>query len=107
MPVLDRGRLCGIVAEVDLLNHILVKGASFESTIEPIIEADYQTVTPQTKVRLLKTIFNDAKMVCVLSSGPVSGGDGNKADKSTVPSDSLLGVITKIDLIDYLATRRS
>lgn len=107
VPVLDRGRLCGIVAEVDLLNHILVKGASFESTIEPIIEADYQTVTPQTKVRLLKTIFNDAKMVCVLSSGPVSGGDGNKADKSTVPSDSLLGVITKIDLIDYLATRRS
>jgi hypothetical protein len=66
-------------------------------------------VTPQTKVRLLKTIFNDAKMVCVLSSGrPSSGGDGNKSEQDyRSPRDSLLGVITKIDLIDYLATRRS
>ncbi len=107
VPVLDRGRLCGIVAEVDLLNHILVKGSSLDASIEHIIEADYQTVTPQTKVRLLKTIFNDAKMVCVLSSGPVSSADGTKIDRTTVPSDSLLGVITKIDLIDYLSTRRN
>ncbi len=106
VPVLDRGRLCGIVAEVDLLNHILVKGSSLDESIESIIEADYQTVTPQTKVRLLKTIFNDAKMVCVLSSGHVSSGDGTKSDRSAAQSDSLLGVITKIDLIDYLATRR-
>lgn len=106
VPVLDRGRLCGIVAEVDLLNHILVKGSSLDESIESIIEADYQTVTPQTKVRLLKTIFNDAKMVCVLSSGHVSSGDGTKSDRTAAQSDSLLGVITKIDLIDYLATRR-
>ena len=90
-----------------MLNHILVKGSSLDASIEHIIEADYQTVTPQTKVRLLKTIFNDAKMVCVLSSGPVSSADGNKIDRTTVPSDSLLGVITKIDLIDYLSTRRN
>ena len=102
VPVLDNGRLCGLVAEVDLLNHLLVKGASLDSAIEPIIEADYQTITPQTKVRLLKTIFNDAKMVCVLSTG---SDDGSPPTKTPVPRDSLLGVITKIDLIDYLATR--
>ena len=107
VPVIDRGRICGIVAEVDLLNHILVKGASLDSPIEPIIEADYQTVTPQTKVRLLKTIFNDAKMVCVLASRPGTSSEGLSPSKAAVPSDSLLGVITKIDLIDYLATRRS
>ena len=105
--MIDRGRICGIVAEVDLLNHILVKGASLDSPIEPIIEADYQTVTPQTKVRLLKTIFNDAKMVCVLASRPGTSSEGLSPSKAAVPSDSLLGVITKIDLIDYLATRRS
>ena len=108
VPVLDAGgRLCGLVAEVDLLNHLLVKGGSLDESIEPIIEADYATVTPLTRVRLLKTIFNDAKMVCVLSSGthPPAGPDERPSTKTPVPRDSLLGVITKIDLIDYLATR--
>jgi cystathionine beta-synthase len=106
VPVLDPdggGRLCGLVAEVDLLNHLLVKGGSLDEAIEPIIEADYATVTPQTRVRLLKTIFNDAKMVCVLSSG-MQSLVGTSA-KTPVPRDGLLGVITKIDLIDYRATR--
>jgi cystathionine beta-synthase len=109
VPVLDPdggGRLCGLVAEVDLLNHLLVKGGSLDESIEPIIEADYATVTPLTRVRLLKTIFNEAKMVCVLSSGmQASGPDEKPSTKTPVPRDGLLGVITKIDLIDYLATR--
>lgn len=112
VPVVDGGRLCGLVAEVDLLNYLLgqaTKGGSLDATIEPIIEADYQTVTPQTKVRLLKTIFNDAKMVCVLSTGSASSygpsGEHQPSTKTPAPRDSLVGVITKIDLIDYLATR--
>jgi cystathionine beta-synthase len=104
VPVLDGGRLCGLVAEVDLLNH-MVKPGSLDAPIEPIIEADYATVTPQTKVRLLKTIFKDAKMVCVLSKGSAPGGENVSSTKTPVPRDALLGVITKIDLIDYLATR--
>jgi hypothetical protein len=53
-------------------------------------------VTPLTKIRLLKTIFNEAKMVCVL--------DRNLAEGQGEP-DSLVGVITKIDLIEYLASK--
>jgi cystathionine beta-synthase len=104
VPVLDAGRLCGLVAEVDLLNHLLVKGASLDEPIAGIIEADYQTVTPLTKVRLLKTIFNEAKMVCVMSTGPQGAEDLSASQKTPMPRDALLGVITKIDLIDYLAT---
>ena len=96
LPVLDDGRLCGLVAEVDLLNHLLANGGSPDSPIDPLVEADYATVTPQTKIRLLKTIFNNAKMVCVLEPRP--GGEQAK--------DELVGIITKIDLIDYLASRR-
>lgn len=99
VPVLDGGRLCGLVAEVDLLNHLLVNGGSPEAPVEPLIEADYATVTPQTKIRLLKTIFNEAKMVCVLGREPHAA--------PTAAADTLLGVITKIDLIDYLAERRN
>jgi cystathionine beta-synthase len=54
-----------------------------------MVEADYATVTPQTKIKLLKNIFNDAKLVCVLEK------------------DDLVGVITKIDLIEYLASKRA
>jgi cystathionine beta-synthase len=108
VPVLDGGRLFGQVAEVDLLNHLLVKGGSLDESIEKIIEADYATVTPQTKVRLLKTIFNDAKMVCVLSTGSSPGNEPHQSSaKTPVPRDALLGVITKIDLIDYLATHKT
>ncbi len=101
LPVLDGGRLCGLVAEVDLLNHLLLKGGSADAPIESLLEADYATVTLQTKVKLLKTIFNEAKIICIL------GGEGNSAQTPRVGPDELVGVITKIDLIDYLATRRT
>src|SRR5205085_1570581 len=96
VPVVDNGKLYGLVAEVDLLNHLLGSRGSPGAPVEALIEADYATVPPLTKIRLLKTIFNDAKMVCVL--------DRNLAEGQGEP-DSLVGVITKIDLIEYLASK--
>jgi cystathionine beta-synthase len=87
VPVLDAGRLEGLVSEIDLLNYLLGTPGKTGATIDALIEADYATVTLQTKVKLLKNIFNDAKLVCVLDR------------------DDLIGVVTKIDLIEYLATR--
>jgi cystathionine beta-synthase len=90
MPVTDdRGRLSGLVSEIDLLNYLLNNAGKMEGTIDELVEADYATVTPQTKIKLLKNIFNDAKLVCVLER------------------DDLVGVITKIDLIEYLASKRA
>jgi cystathionine beta-synthase len=89
VPVLDGGRLSGLVSELDLLNFLLKNPGKMDTPIDELIEADYATVTPQTKIVLLKTIFNDAKVVCVLER------------------DDLVGVITKIDLIDYLASKRA
>jgi cystathionine beta-synthase len=93
MPVLDEhGRLAGIIAEVDLLNFLLESpgegGRNLDSPIDDLVESDYATVTSSTRVHLLRNIFNDAKMVVV--------DDG----------DAVVGVITKIDLIEYLAARR-
>jgi cystathionine beta-synthase len=89
IPVLDQGRLEGLVSELDLLNYLVANPGKIDAKIDGLIEADYATVTPQTKVKLLRNIFNDAKIVCVLDR------------------DDLLGVVTKIDLIEYLATRSS
>ena len=89
VPVLDKGRLSGLLSEIDLLNYLLKHPGQMDTPIDDLIEADYATVTPQTKIKLLKNIFNDAKLVCVLER------------------DDLVGVITKIDLIDYLASKRA
>jgi cystathionine beta-synthase len=88
VPVLDKGRLSGLVSEIDLLNYLLQNPGSMDVPVDELVEADYATVTPQTKIKLLKNIFNDAKLVCVLER------------------DDLVGVITKIDLIEYLASKR-
>ncbi|MEK6606169.1 MAG: cystathionine beta-synthase, partial [Myxococcota bacterium] len=85
LPVLgESGRLSGIVTEVDLLNFIVSGVGKLDQPIDDLVEADYQTVTPATRVVLLKNIFAEAKLVCVLDR------------------DELIAVVTKIDLIDYL-----
>jgi cystathionine beta-synthase len=87
LPVLENGKLRGMVQEVDLLRHLVKGHGTLDSTIADLIESDYATVTPQTKVELLQGVLNDAKIVIVL-------------DKEAV-----VGVVTKIDLIDFLARR--
>lgn len=88
VPVIDGDKkLCGLVHEVDVLRHLVQGGFTLDSTIEDLVESDYGTVTPATKVELLKGVLADAKLAIV-------------TDKEEV-----IGVVTKIDLIDYLASR--
>ncbi len=89
LPVLDeKGRHSGIVAESDLLRFLVENEGRLDAPIDELVESDYAIVTPHTRITLLKNIFNDAKVVLV------------------VESEQLLGVLTKIDLIDYLASSR-
>ena len=89
-PVMSpEGKLLGIVSETDLLKHLLASDSSIDAPVEGLVEADYAIVTPDTKVALLRSIFNDAKLVVVKDR-----------------ADELIGLITKIDLIEYLAARR-
>ena len=85
VPIVEGGKLRGIVAEVDLLRALVSGGKTFESPIAEVIEDDYATVTPNTKIELLKTVLADAKVAIVEDAGEV------------------LGIVTKIDLIDFLA----
>jgi cystathionine beta-synthase len=87
LPVVDKGKLKGVVGEVDLLRHLVSGEKTLESNIAGLIEGDYATVTPETKIELLQSVLSDAK-VAIVSAG-----------------DDLKGIVTKIDLIDYLARR--
>src|SRR4030095_11562776 len=87
LPVVDGSKLRGLVHEVDLLRHRVGGVGTLDSSIKDLIESDYATVTTSTKVELLQGVLSDAKLAIVM-------------DKETV-----VGVITKIDLIDFLARR--
>lgn len=87
IPIVDEGQLCGLVHEVDLLRHLVEGKGNLESSIGPLIESEYATVTVDTKVELLKGVLNDARVAIVT--------DGTR----------VVGIISKIDLIDYLAKR--
>jgi cystathionine beta-synthase len=86
LPVLDGGELRGIVHELDLLRH-LASEQQKAATIENLIESDYATVSPDTKIELLQSVLTEAKLVVVLEAG------------------KMVGIVTKIDLISFLADR--
>ena len=85
LPVVENGKLRGIVAEVDLLRHLVSGRNTLESTIGDLIESDYATVTPDTKIELLQGVLADAKVAIVSES------------------EEVVGIVTKIDLIDFLS----
>ena len=86
LPVLDaNGRHCGILAEIDLLNYLVEHEGGLDQPIGKLVQSDYATVTPLTRIDLLRNVFRSTNVVLV------------------VENDVLRGVLTKIDLIDYLA----
>jgi len=85
IPVVDDGKLRGIIAEVDLLRHLVSGAKTLDSTVGELIEGDYATVTPDTKIELLQGVLADAKAAIVMDS------------------DDVVGIVTRIDLIDFLA----
>jgi cystathionine beta-synthase len=87
VPVVDGGKLVGIVAEVDLLRHLVSGAGTLDSPIGSLVEGDYATVSPDTKIELLQGVLTDAKLAIVL--------DGER----------VAGLVTKIDLIEFLARR--
>jgi cystathionine beta-synthase len=85
LPVVEKGKLRGIVAEVDLLRHLVNGMKTLDSPIGDLAEGDYATVTMDTKIELVQSALADAKVAIVTDREEVKG------------------IVTKIDLIDFLA----
>lgn len=86
LPILDeQGRHCGMVTESDLLEALVSMDGALDRPVAELSASDYATVSPRTQISMLKNIFNEAKAVFV------------------VDQNRLLAVLTKIDLIEYLA----
>lgn len=89
LPVVDKGKLKGIITEVDLLRHMVSGQKSQSSSIASLLESDYATVTPDTKIELLQGVLADARAAIVMEG------------------ESVVGIVTKIDLIEYLAKKNA
>jgi cystathionine beta-synthase len=89
VPVVENGRLVGIVSEVELLDHMLTAGHSHgrDETIEAIVRPKVTTVAPSTPLETLMSVFTTRRVVVV------------------VEGDEVIGIITKIDLLDFLASQ--
>jgi cystathionine beta-synthase len=87
MPVIDeRERLAGLVGESDLLDY-LISGGAMDHPISEIINRDVPTVSGETPVEELPTL---------LGRGPAA---------VVIDDERVIGIVTKIDVIDYLANR--
>jgi cystathionine beta-synthase len=86
VPVLDGDTILGIVNERDLLE-FLVSGGDAGAAVESCVENRFATVEPVNNVSMLGTFFAQDLTVLVLDAG------------------KLVGVITKIDYIDFVSRR--
>ncbi|HEX9287886.1 MAG TPA: pyridoxal-phosphate dependent enzyme [Anaeromyxobacteraceae bacterium] len=85
MPVVDaEGRCIGMIHEYDLLNFLIEGKHRLTEVVEPLVQPLQGVVGPDTLVGKLRDIFNDDN-VAVVKEG-----------------DRVTGIVTKIDLIDFL-----
>jgi cystathionine beta-synthase len=86
LPVMDAGRVVGIVNETDVLDHLLGEGVGDEP-IDDLVETQFAIVEPSNRISIIGQFFKQNKVVIV-----VDGKD-------------MAGIITKIDFIDYVSQK--
>jgi cystathionine beta-synthase len=89
LPVLEDNKLIGLITEGDLLHSLLDVQVTPDTQIENLIDMNFAIVEPTNSISLLSQIFNQGKIAVVV-------------DGSTT-----IGVVTKIDLIDYITSSLS
>ncbi len=88
MPVVDdAGRAIGMIHEYDLLNFLVEGKHRLSEVVEPLVQPLQGLVGPDTPIARLREIFNDDN-VAVVKEG-----------------ERVTGILTKIDLIEFLGER--
>ncbi len=88
MPVNDTGKLAGILTESDLLHHLVSGRANKDTIVAEVMERKVSTVATHASSSELPRIFERGEVAVVV--------DDHRA---------VLGILTKMDLIEMLAAR--
>jgi cystathionine beta-synthase len=88
LPVLRGGKIVGIVDEEDILLEVYENPAHFREPVTAAMESHLVTVPPSATVEQLMEIFNRGLVAIV------------------VDGDEFLGLITRIDLLNWLRRRK-
>jgi cystathionine beta-synthase len=87
LPVLDEhGKLHGLIGEGDLLDYLL-SGGAMDHTIDDLHAHEVAAVDPDMPLEELTAVFGRSQAAVV------------------VENDAVIGIVTKIDVIDFLANR--
>lgn len=87
MPVINEGRLIGMISESTLLSQLSTPGSSPDDAIMTIVNRQVTTVPPEAGLESVMSLFSAHPAVVV------------------VDNEQVLGILTKIDLLDHLAAR--
>ena len=90
MPVLDAGKLAGIITESDLLHQLMTGRVDRETVVAEVMERKVSTVSLHAGSGELPRIFERGEVAIVV--------DDQRA---------VLGILTKMDLIEMLAARKN
>jgi len=86
--VTETGELMGMASELELLNHLVLDTHKHQAD-EPIVDlmrSDVATIGPEAPLESLMSVFVNRNAVVVVETGRV------------------VGILTKIDILDYLAS---
>src|SRR3954470_1904034 len=89
MPVLDHGKLVGILTESDLLHHLVSGRASKDTIAAEVMERRVSTVAMHASSSELPRIFERGEVAIVVDD-----------------QRNVIGILTKMDLIEMIARKR-
>ena len=98
LPVIgDRDQLMGMVNEISLLHYLLQRSSSEAATVSieeaGVIDTNVYTLNAETPVESVMSVFGTNEIALITEN--VSGSDDKR----------VIGILTKIDLLDFLTTR--
>jgi cystathionine beta-synthase len=90
MPVVDAGKLAGILTESDLLHQLMTGRVDRDTVVAEVMERKVSTVSLHASSGELPRIFERGEVAIVVDE-----------------QRSVLGILTKMDLIEMLAARKN
>lgn len=86
LPVLDNGAVIGVINESDLLNYMVTGSHRLVDPIRQVVIRDVHKVSRATTLASVSEAFANGRSMALV-----------------IDNDQIAGIITRIDLIDYLA----